>query len=250
MGDRLWGLELGNLRKLAIVDVLPSSLECLLTSVPKLEELEYFWDGWYENDNYDTECWLDWELEPVTQTLKRLYLSFMPRNYPQHAGHPAAIQNTQYSRFNYFLIRDLRDFVRLEELMLDCRSIYLDGVDNPDRLISLLPSSIQSLRITYVFMGMERSLARLALEAPEKFPHLKRLDVGFAESPNPDWKIDIEQTMAVDGLFAAAGIELVWGKDRVEPHGRTIIPGAMIWSRLFPLPMFDSSLDRSDVRFD
>jgi hypothetical protein len=152
---------------------------------------------------------LERELEPVIPTLKRLYLFFMPQNYPNHAGHPAASQYTRYSQFDYFPIWTLRDFGRLEELMLDCRSIYPDGEDKADRLVSLLLSSIQSLRITYVFMGMKRLLARLALEAPEKFPHLKRLDVGFAESPNPAWKSDIEQTMTVDWLFAAARIKLI-----------------------------------------
>jgi hypothetical protein len=54
MGFRLSGLELGNLRKLAVVDLVPWDLDSLLTSVPKLEELEYFWDGWYEDDSSDT----------------------------------------------------------------------------------------------------------------------------------------------------------------------------------------------------
>lgn len=131
---------------------------------------------------------------------------------------------------------NLRRFERLEELMLDCRSIYEDGeLDDSDRLVSLLPPSIRSFRIAYVFMGLKRSLTGLVLEAPRRFPDLKRVEIGIAQGIRPEHRDEIEQTKTVDTLFAATGIELVWTVDPLGSHGRTIIPGAFNWSELIPL---------------
>jgi hypothetical protein len=202
----LYELKLPNLQKLAIADAIPEDLGLLLERLPKLEIIEYYWKGHPRGEN--DRLWIYWDefLEPASpaaKTVKRLCLSYIPYNQYPHAY-------IEVSPIDYFPLTTLRHFERLEELMLHCRSIYEKGErDDSDRLVSLLPPSIRSFRIAYVFMGLKRSLTGLVLEAPRRFPDLKRVEIGIAQGIRPEHKDGIEQTKTVDTLFAAAGIELV-----------------------------------------
>jgi hypothetical protein len=96
----------------------------------------------------------------------------------------------------------------------------------------------------HVFMSLENSLAQLALEAPEGFPHLKKLHIGFVQRVSPVWKDSVERTKAVAMSFEAAGIDVTWGIGLMEPVSETIIPGAMNWLTWPPFPTFDGASER------
>lgn len=236
-------LPLGNLRKLAVADLTPESLRnLLLYSVSKLEELEFYWYEWCDGGHVTNVVDLQDLLWPVCKTLRRLCLSYMPLSGEFEYDYEPRPKYIEFLYIDNFApIRTLGGFEQVGELMLDCRSIYRDGqADEANRLVSLLPPSIQSLRIAFVFMDMEMSLTQLALEAPEKFPRLKRLHIGFVERNIPGWWNGMERTKAVGSLFTAAGIQVAWSMDLLAPHSRTIIPGVMDWSRLVPLPKINT----------
>lgn len=232
-------LPLGNLRKLAVAGLVPEGLRnLLLYSVSNLEDLEFYWHEWCDDGHVTNVIDLQDLLWPACKTLRRLCLSYMPLSGEFECDDEPRPKYIQFPYVDNFApIRTLSGFEQLGELMLDCRSIYREEqADEANRLVSLLPPSIQSFRIAFVFMDMEKSLTQLALEAPEKFPRLKQMHIGFSERNRRGWKDGMERTKTVGSLFTAAGIQVVWSMDSLAPHSRTIIPGVMDWSRLVPLP--------------
>lgn len=238
MHDYEYDLSLPNLRKLVISDLIAGNLGNSLLCLPKLEDLEYYWqEGSHE---FHLQGLLDMVklLQPVRKTLKRLCLSYLPPNW-SGPGEPAWLH---FPSLDYPPIGTLRDFDRLEHLSIDHRSISREGDrDMADLLVSRLPESIRSLRISYVYKSMENSLSQLALDAPADFTLLKKVEIGIAEVTKPWYLNEIVQmrgfwrdVCAV--RFEAAGISLTWRADRFGPHPRTMIPGASVGSRLVSLP--------------
>lgn len=239
-----YGLDLQNVRRLAIGDLIPSNLGSLLPCVPQLEDLEFYWNG-YELELIDLFAYL----EPVKTTLRRLCISFLPTwacglpDSDSEMDPDYTLHWYEAPKVDYPPIESLSDFEKLEDLAIDCRSIYLEAdTDRPYRLTQFLPRTIRHLRISYLFRGMALSLSALASAAPRDFPQLKKVTIGVAWRTKPQYRKEIEQTKGLGGFFEASGITFSLEKDLVEPSPKTMIPGGTVGSRLVPLP---SVLDKS-----
>ncbi|XXG97480.1 hypothetical protein Hte_003782 [Hypoxylon texense] len=233
-------LVLPNVKKLAVSDLIPDHLGNLLPCVPKLEDLEYYWDGTEEFGVADfAEL-----LEPVKTTLKRLCIEFLPRSSENILSDPFPTW-IDPPRVNYAPVRTFRGFESLEDLTISCYLIHRErDRDEADRLTALLPKSIRKLRISYLYKGMEKSLRELAAVAPDEFPLLKAVVIGIAERTDPRYDYGIDRTRALGGLFGGVGIRVSFKKDFLGPDPRTIIPGAMADSRLIPVPrVMDGTTD-------
>ncbi|KAF6836339.1 hypothetical protein CMUS01_05469 [Colletotrichum musicola] len=209
----------------------PDQVYHLLKSVPSLEYLELYWlpNTWFTITSV--------LLEPVRKTLKSLRYSCLVRR-PLGSRQPFWIQPSVESTDSRRTVAGtLRDFTALEELSIDCRALYRVGdQDEADRLVSLLPSSIRSLRISYLFRGLQTSLRQLAQVAPAKFPRLKHVEIGVAELTAPEHETSIAETESLGARFRTSGIDFVWMTDLFSTNGRTLLPGASVGSSLVPVP--------------
>jgi hypothetical protein len=235
-------LSLPNLRKLAISCLRIDDMVNLLDRVPQVEDLEYYYLGWQRNMHGK----LDFMLEPLQKSLKRLCVSHLPRNHWNGGDpHPKWMELPEE---NFPPMDTLASFEKLEDLTIDCRFIYCDyastggnltpAVSEPDgnnRLITMLPRSIRRLRISYVYRGMKRDLFGLAECRNEKFPYLEQVVMGFVERPNPMCHEAIEQTKEVGSLFQRDGVAFSIEIDRMGPETKTIVPGGTLSSRFVPV---------------
>ncbi|KAI1802330.1 hypothetical protein F4811DRAFT_529915 [Daldinia bambusicola] len=122
-------LELSNVRRLAISDLLPNQLGHLLLHIPKLEELEYYWDGGHTfilDDLADM-------LRPVKKNAQKILLESPTARHREHT-------RASVSRL--------------------CER------EQMDQLVTLLPLSIRKFRILHLFQSIHMSLSRLAVMAP------------------------------------------------------------------------------------
>ncbi|KAF2261553.1 hypothetical protein CC78DRAFT_347557 [Lojkania enalia] len=241
-----YDLQLANLRHLAISDLIPSNLGSLLPCVAQLEDLEYYWDR-YELVEFS----LVELLQPVKKSLRRLCISFLPHrdeNIPNifDDDGPDMRWPKWYPvpEIDYPPIDTLSDFDHLEDLQLDCRSIYRpEDRDRSDRLLRMLPRTIVRLRIFYLYRGMCQALSALASKAQKDFPHLVEIVVGVSEGTDPQYDEEIQQTREVIGVLEAANISVGWRTDPFGADARTMIPGATAGSRLVALPrVLDESM--------
>ncbi|KAI1388546.1 uncharacterized protein F4822DRAFT_403140 [Hypoxylon trugodes] len=240
-------LALPNIKKLVISDLIPEHLGNLLPCVPKLEDLEYYWDGDNEFDVEDlTELF-----QPVKKTLSRLSIVAPPRNFPPFRLEPLPTF-IESPRVDYPPLRTFRGFDKLEDLSIDCYLIYREhDSDEADRLTTLLPRSIRKLRISYMYKSMDRALLQLAADAPEDFPAFKEITIGVAERTNPI-RLDLtpDAKKLLDKAFNESGIKISWKKDFLGPDPRTTIPGAMVRSRLIPVPQVMDALEDYELEVE
>ncbi|KAF2870757.1 hypothetical protein BDV95DRAFT_668887 [Massariosphaeria phaeospora] len=228
-------LHLSQLHRLAISGLLSENLGSLLPCMPHLEDLEYYWDV-HEFTSFN----LGELLQPVKKTLKRLCVSFLPGWEYADEG-PGALD------MDYPVISTLSDFPCLEDLTIDCRSLYhAEDVDEPDRLIEILPKTIHRLRISYIYREIDVGLLQLASQAPQDFPNLKDIILGFCgrlDVVDDDDKERFRRMRAMGSLFTTAGINFNVRTDLYTADIRTMIPGAMAGSIVRPLP---SLMDKSE----
>ncbi|KAI6083373.1 hypothetical protein F4821DRAFT_193598 [Hypoxylon rubiginosum] len=232
-----YGLALSNVKTLAISDLTPEHLGNLLPCVPKLEDLEYYWDSAQE---FNIANFVEL-LEPVKTTLKRLCIELVPSSYKDIVSDPFP-RPIEPANGDYASIETLREFENLEDLAISCHMVYHEdwiGASDPDedsRLVELLPKSIRKLRISYLYKGIEKALGGLLAVAPTEFPLLKDIVIGVAERVDLGHESGIEWTAALGTLFEAADIRFSFKTDFLGADPRTIIPGAMPKSKFLPVP--------------
>ncbi|KAI0884953.1 uncharacterized protein GGS22DRAFT_162370 [Annulohypoxylon maeteangense] len=230
--DTDYKLHLSNVKRLAISDSTSNDLENLVRCTPKLEDLEYYWEDMDEEKEYHFRDMAE-VLKPAKDTLKRLGVTFLPRAvhldpFPKWIEPPVV---------DYPPIKTLREFTVLENLSIDCFLLYREqDVDTDDRLVDLLPQSIRSLRISYVYRGILYCLRQLAIDAPKKFPFLKEVILGISERTDPRYDYKIELSIALEKEFEASGIKFELQDDALGAHARTIIPGDVVGSNMAPVP--------------
>ncbi|KAI2463107.1 hypothetical protein F4781DRAFT_145955 [Annulohypoxylon bovei var. microspora] len=241
-----YNLALSNLKKLSISDLTFDNLKHLLPCVPKLEDLEYYWDDLDAEKDFDFGD-MGELLEPLKKTLKKLCIGFLPPQYSYDSDpFPKWVLPPQT---DYPSVRTFRQFNRLEYLSIDCFLLYGPGEpDEPNRLIDILPRSIRTLRIAHVFKGIEKCLRQLAVDAPEKFPHLEEVKIGIPDKTDPRYDYNIDKTRFSREYFEASGIRFVCKTDLVGQHPRTTIPGDTFgWSQM-PVPRISDEIDIEEIK--
>jgi hypothetical protein len=115
-----YDLMLGNLRKLAIADATPDHLQDILNCAPLLEDLEFYW---WQTEYYKDSPDIGGLLQLVSPSIKLFCLSYQPPT-DDHAEFDSEEAWIIPYLMDFPPIWTLRAFEQLEELMLDCQSIY------------------------------------------------------------------------------------------------------------------------------
>ncbi|OBT99463.1 hypothetical protein VE01_02929 [Pseudogymnoascus verrucosus] len=123
-------------------------------------------------------------------------------------------------------IQSLQEFCQLEELVIDqwAFNYYGNGHGGSKRLVTLLPSSIQTVHFRYIHRSMQAELQQLALAVPNKFPKLRRLKIGIADNCKPEWRHELEKMRSVEADFADVGVQVEWGVDGGYPCPGSAMP--------------------------
>ncbi|KAK8048476.1 hypothetical protein PG994_010206 [Apiospora phragmitis] len=208
-----------HLKKLVISDIYLPHLGDLVDRVRGLEELELYWTV---SPPLNTELVII--IERAKATLKRLCLSYLPGDEGYLGQEPC---------LRYPPIKSLAQFPKLEDITIDCRSLYREvDKDTYERLTSFLPKTIRRFRVSYVTRDMTKSLSQLADTTQDNFPELTSVVVGVtADIPRRAGAM----RMFVEPLFVNKGIEFAWREDTYGPSARTLVLGAtMPDHRLLP----------------
>lgn len=124
------------------------------------------------------------------------------------------------NRYFAGIIRSFKEFCQLEELVIDQWAFrYDDTIDeDAERLVALLPESIQSVHFRHVYRSMEKELQQLALAVPHSFPKLRNLKISVVDK----WRVKhptderkrverLWQMRSVETDFADVDVQVEWG---------------------------------------
>ncbi|KFY43606.1 hypothetical protein V494_01896 [Pseudogymnoascus sp. VKM F-4513 (FW-928)] len=157
-------------------------------------------------------------LSPAKGALRRLcymHISGGPSRY-------GIVPNEPLLGNRYFagIIRSFKEFCQLEELVIDQWAFrYDDTIDeDAERLVALLPESIQSVHFRHVYRSMEKELQQLALAVPHSFPKLRNLKISVVDK----WRVKhptderkrverLWQMRSVETDFADVDVQVEWG---------------------------------------
>lgn len=221
---------ISHIRRVVVEGLTPRNMCGLTCGLDSVEDLEFYWDD-FRMETFS----LDDMLGNVRTTLKRLCLSYLSGRWDEWYRYIFPdVENPT--------IGSLADFI-LEDVSLDCHSIYLESdPDVLDRLSKLLPKTIRRFRISYLYRGIPNGLSGLAVRAPRELPLLKEVVIGEAGSTADVAHLDVERAKEIPAtkdtgpLFKAAGIRFLWKQDLIGADARTRMPGGMAGSRLIPIP--------------
>ncbi|KFY08923.1 hypothetical protein V492_05787 [Pseudogymnoascus sp. VKM F-4246] len=225
-------------------DRLPENVSLALPKLTRLvgegAEIEIFRMvlGWCEEvrvveyycNRFLSEKGLLRALSPVKGVLRRLcYMDIS--GGPSRCGIDTPSEPILGIRFNSGIIRSLKEFCQLEELVIDQWAFrYHDDFDEDSkRLIALLPESIQSVHFRYVYKSMMEELQQLALAVPHSFPKLRSLKISVVDK----WRVKhptderkrverLRQMRSVETDFADVDVQVEWdveGATRVQTGG-------------------------------
>lgn len=247
-------LGLLRLRKLSLNSLTPTAFGDLLFSLTDgiqeveaeqnekftgVEDLEYYWTTWDSRGGS-----IDWDLQLLSKTLKRLCLSYIQPSKFEDVDRdciwdPEDEYEYRSEEPNYDPISSLSMFSLLVDITIDLRSIYRDtDPEVPDRLVSLLPPVVQHLRITYVFRGITKELRQLGAQVSGDFLQLKAIVVGIPYKTKTIYHEGLKNMKAsgVDNLFESRGVNFSWTVDFMGADLRTMVPGMITGLPLVPLP--------------
>ncbi|OBT61321.1 hypothetical protein VE03_09524 [Pseudogymnoascus sp. 23342-1-I1] len=205
-------LALGGVRKIVLDGLQPVDMAETLSGCHSLQDLEYYMYDWSESSLIIRA------LAPVMQDLRRLCLSRLPllakTYHDMLPGDDGVLMPSFYSLSN------------LEDLVIDQVFVYSKRSAPTDtgRLTGLLPRSIRSVHLTYVYKAINADLLHLAAAAPSRYPNLRSVKIGFVDV-TPARAAEMEQLPMVEAAFAASGVRLTWREDFTGPYLYTVIPG-------------------------
>lgn len=234
---------LPNLKKLVLGGISLPHFKRLLHSCPSLQELEYYVEVYEETDDTWKAKYLMDGLSAVKNTLKRLSyahtlrIDYKDDNYQVDEFLLYSYVN-RLPEWKYETCLCFSDSEKLEDLAIEHASLNCRSSINQDtvQFTTLLPPSIKRLQLMYFCPGITNPLVRLAREVPVKFPRLKCVRIGMAESIYPYDAEEYSRMKEVEPAFAEAGVEVQWGQDTFPTHPESLVPGGYVGSELFPVP--------------
>lgn len=248
-GSSIFNFEvpLLKLRKLVLGHVPHHDLRKLLRCCTGLEDLEYYGTiGTILRDI--TDIWstskLMEALVPVQKSLKRFVYAHVDRDFLYSddiddfdEDEPLAYED-RFSVGGFETALCFTEFDKLQELAIeyaafDCRS---DDSEDPNKIVNLLPPSIRTLQLMYVYRGLTEPLLQLARETPTKFPDLQCVKIGLVEIVQPVEIEGISRMRGLEAAFARVNVEVQWSKDKTIAHPETLVPGSYATSILYPVP--------------
>jgi hypothetical protein len=224
---------LPQLQKLVVEGLEVPGLNRLLRWQGQLRDLEYYSSGVIYGEEFVLA------LSPVKDVLTRLCYGSIFANAHVDVSDDRCAEHWIRMQGIYSTMASLKEFSRLRELIVDQAALYYrheHGQYVAQRLVRLLPVSIESVHLTYVFTSIHGELLQLALAKPNKFPKLRHLKIGIVDRCQPDRQAGLEQMRTVEADFAAVGVQMEWSVDRCHADSNTVIPGGTVSAASIPLP--------------